>query len=63
MDIVNKDIATQNSQFKQSHPSVYMLKHNYRKYKMKTGANRTGLNIINEKPVAPSSFAIMHKFN
>ena len=61
--IMQKSAEEQNSQFKPSHPSVYMPRHKYRKYKMKTGANRTGLNIINEKPVATSNFAIVHVIN
>ena len=48
------------TQFAESHPSVYMPKHQYRKYKMKGGRNGTGLGVIQEKPVANSQFAIMH---
>ena len=55
-------LETQGTQFKQSHPSVYMPKHQYTKYRMKDGRNKTGLNIIKEKPMLNSQFAIMHLF-
>ena len=48
------------TQFKQTHPSLYLPKHQYRKYKMKDGRNRTGLNVIKEKPLDNQQFAIMH---
>jgi len=48
------------TQFKSSHPSIVMPKHNYRKYRVKNGRDKTGLDVIKEKPVLYSKFAIMH---
>ena len=46
--------------FDESHPSVVVPKHNYKRYKMKRNANDSGLNIIKEKKMSNSQFAIMH---
>ena len=46
--------------FRESHPALYMPKHNYRKYKMKGRQEESGLNIIREKPKLKESFAIMN---
>ena len=45
--------------FKKSHPSLILPKHDYCKYKMKDGRDRSGLNIIEEKPFPTSNFAIV----
>ena len=39
------------TQFKNTHPSLFLPKHSeYRKYRMKDGRNKTGLNVLKEKP-------------
>ena len=48
------------TQFKSSHPSIVMPKHNYRRYRVKNGRDKTGLDVIKEKPALNSKFAIMH---
>ena len=49
-----------NSQFKSSHPSLYMPKHPYSKYRMKGGRDKSGLEVIKEKPVNKSQFALFN---
>ena len=36
--------------FRESHPALYMPKHNYRKYKMKGRQDESCLNVLKEKP-------------
>ena len=60
-DIHNSSTQFRNTQFKDSHPSVVIPKHQYTKYIMKDGRNKTGLDIINEKPLKMAQFAIMHQ--
>ena len=48
------------SVFKSSHPSLYLPKHQYCKYVMKSGRQKTGLNVIKEKPKLNQQFAIMN---
>lgn len=58
--VSSNNLGLPNSVFKDSHPSVYMPTHQYRKYKMKGGRNGTGLGVIKEKPLSNSQFAIMN---
>ena len=60
-DIHNSNNQFSNTQFKDSHPSVVIPKHQYAKYRMKDGRNKTGLGIINEKPLKMAQFAIMNQ--
>lgn len=49
------------TQFKQTHPSLFVPKHQYKKYKMKDGRNKTGLDVIKERPALMSEFAILNR--
>lgn len=42
------------SQFRESHPSLFMPKHKYKKYKMKAGRDQSGLKVLKEKPMKNS---------
>lgn len=54
--------ATVSTQFKSTHPSLFLPMHSgYRKYKMKDGRNKTGLNVIKEKPILTKQYAIVQK--
>ena len=46
--------------FDESHPSIIVPKHPYKRYRMRKNVNKTGLNILKEGPVQNSSFAIMN---
>ena len=56
----SKPESLNRSVFKSSHPSLYLPKHQYCKYVMKSGRQKTGLNVIKEKPKLNQQFAIMN---
>ena len=54
----NKFKDPRDALFKESHPAVYMPKHQYRKYKMAPNQDKSGLKVLGDKPVSNKNFAI-----
>ena len=52
------DKITNQAIFKESHPAVYMPKHQYCKYKMAPYQDKSGLKVLGDKPISNKNFAI-----